>query len=275
MGERKLIGVVKIGGAEGNELGSLMSELAIRTANGEKWVLVHGASGIMDRLCRERGVEVRMVTSPSGYRSRYVGEKERILFREAALSYGAKIQKTLSDFGAPSKFLDPENAEGVFAERKDILREYSEGRTRILRGNYSGTITSVESENIIQASNNGFIPILPPLGLDSKSGLSLNIDGDRLAASVAGAIKADILVILSNIPGLMKNINEPESLIKNRSDEGSWEKLEDYAKGNMKRKLLACREAFELGIPRIYLADGRVKEPLGNAERGNGTCLTL
>ena len=45
--------------------------------------------------------------------------------------------------------------------------------------------------------------------------------------------------------------------------------------GNMKRKLLACREAFELGIPRIYLADGRVKEPLGNAERGNGTCLTL
>ena len=275
MGEKKLIGVVKIGGAEGNELGSLMSELAIRTANGEKWVLVHGASGIMDRLCRERGVEVRMVTSPSGYRSRYVGEKERILFREAALSYGAKIQKTLSDFSAPSKFLDPEKTEGVFAERKDILREYSEGRTHILRGNYSGTITSVESENIIQASNSGFIPILPPLGLDSKSGLSLNIDGDRLAAAAAGAIKADILVILSNIPGLMKNINEPESLIKNRSDEGSWEKLEDYAKGNMKRKLLACREAFELGIPRIYLADGRVKEPLGNAERGNGTCLTL
>jgi len=270
-----LIGVVKIGGAEGNELGSLMSELAIRTANGEKWVVVHGASGIMDKLCRERGLEVRMVTSPSGYRSRYVGEKERVLFMEAALSYGAKIQKTLADFGATSKFLDPENTEGVFAERKDILREYSEGRTRILRGNYSGTITSVESEKIIQVIDSGFIPILPPLGLDNISGLSLNIDGDRLAASVAGSIKADILVILSNIPGLMKNINDPESLIKNRSDEGSWEKLEDYAKGNMKRKLLACREAFELGISRIYLADGRVEEPLKNAERGNGTCLTL
>ncbi|NCC06371.1 MAG: uridylate kinase, partial [Clostridia bacterium] len=61
-----MIGVVKIGGAEGNELGSLMSELATRVAGGEKWVLVHGASGIMDRLCRERGVEIRMVTSPSG-----------------------------------------------------------------------------------------------------------------------------------------------------------------------------------------------------------------
>lgn len=275
MGEKKLIGVVKIGGAEGNKLNFLMSELAKRTSNGEKWVLVHGASGIMDKLCRDCGVEVRMVTSPSGYRSRYVGEKERVLFREAALSYGAKIQNTLADFGAQSKFLDPETTESVFADRKDIIREYSEGRTRILRGNYSGTITSVESGKIIQALDSGFIPILPPLGLDSSSSLSLNIDGDRLAASVAGAIKADILVILSNIPGLMKDMNDPESLIKNRSDEGSWEKLEDYAAGNMKRKLLACREAFELGVTKIYLADGRVEEPLKNAERGNGTCLTL
>ena len=275
MGEKKLIGVVKIGGAEGNKLDFLLSELAKRTSNGEKWVLVHGASGIMDKLCRDRGVEVRMVTSPSGYRSRYVGEKERVLFREAALSYGAKIQNTLADFGAQSKFLDPETTESVFADRKDIIREYSEGRTRILRGNYSGTITSVESGKIIQTLDSGFIPILPPLGLDSSSSLSLNIDGDRLAASVAGAIKADILVILSNIPGLMKDMNDPESLIKNRSDEGSWEKLEDYAAGNMKRKLLACREAFELGVPKIYLADGRVEEPLKNGERGTGTCPTL
>ncbi len=106
-----MIGVVKIGGAEGNELGSLMSELAARVAVGEKWILVHGASGIMDRLCRERGVEIRMVTSPSGYRSRYVGEKERELFREAALAYGDRIKSSLADFGASAEFLDPETTE--------------------------------------------------------------------------------------------------------------------------------------------------------------------
>ena len=223
----------------------------------------------------ERGVKIRMVTSPSGYRSRYVEESERELFREAALTYGDKIKKTLADFGASSEFLDPEMTEGVFADRKDILREYSEGRTRILRGNYSGTISSVRGEKIISVIDGGVIPILPPLGLDSNSGLSLNIDGDRLAASAAKAVNADILVILSNVPGLMKDINDPESLIKNRSSEGSWEKLEEYAVGNMKRKLLACREAFDLGVPGIHLADGRVAEPLKNAERGNGTCLTL
>ena len=88
-----MIGVVKIGGAAGNKLEPLMAELAAKTAKGEKWVLVHGASGIMDGLCRERGIEIRMVTSPSGYRSRFVGETERELFREAALSYGAQLKK--------------------------------------------------------------------------------------------------------------------------------------------------------------------------------------
>ena len=270
-----MIGVVKIGGAEGNELGSLMSELAARVAGGEKWILVHGASGIMDRLCRERGVDIRMVTSPSGYRSRYVGEIERELFREAALAYGAKIAETLASFGTSSEFLDPETTEGVFADRKDVLREYSGGRTRILRGNYSGTISRIAPEKILSVTEKGRIPILPPLGLDAASKLSLNIDGDRLAASAAGAVGADILVILSNVPGLMKDMDAPDSLIRTRTSEGSWEKLEGYAAGNMKRKLLACREAFDLGVPAIYLADGRVSEPLKNAERGNGTCLTL
>lgn len=270
-----MIGVVKIGGAEGNELGSLMSELAARVAVGEKWILVHGASGIMDRLCRECGVEIRIVTSPSGYRSRYVGEKERELFREAALAYGANISETLASFGASSEFLDPEKTEEVFAERKDILREYSGGRTRILRGNYSGTISGVSSEKILAVTEKGRIPILPPLGLDTTSKLSLNIDGDRLAASVAGSVRADTLVILSNVPGLMRDVNDPDSLIRTRTSEGSWEKLEEYAAGNMKRKLLACREAFDLGVPSIYLADGRVSLPLKNAEEGNGTCLTL
>lgn len=269
-----MIGVVKIGGAEGNQLAPLMSELAARTAAGERWVLVHGASGIMDRICRERGIEIRMITSPSGYRSRYVGEKEMALFKEAAHEYGDKIRNALAEYGAASEFLDPENTQGVFADRKDILREYSGGRTRILRGNFSGTVTSVIGEKIISAAERGVIPILPPLGLDNKSNLPLNIDGDRLAAHAAKAVGADILVILSNIPGLMKDINDPGSLIPSRSSAGSWEKLEEYAAGNMKRKLLACREAFDLGVPSIYLADGRVPEPLKNAERGNGTCLT-
>jgi acetylglutamate/LysW-gamma-L-alpha-aminoadipate kinase len=269
-----MIGVVKIGGAPGNKLEPLMTELAERTARGEKWVLVHGASGMMDALCAEHNIEIRMITSPSGYRSRFVGEAERILFREAALSYGLRIKDILAGNGVKAEQIDPESVPYVAAKRKDILREYIGGRTRIVRGNYSGTVTSINAEEIMNRLESKMIPVLPPLGMDAESGLSINIDGDRLAACVAGEIMADVLLILSNIPGLMRDINDPGSIIRSNASVSGWDTLEHYAKGNMKRKLVACREALDLNVRRVYLADGRVDSPIENALRGNATCLT-
>jgi len=267
-----MIGVVKVGGAEGNRLEPLLAELASRAADGERWVLVHGASGIMDRFCGERGVSVRMITSPAGYRSRFVGETERAVFEEAAMAYGALIKQGLDGFCAQSEQIHPASLGTVLAKRKDILRESVNGRIRVLRGNYSGTVTSVDSSAVTKKIKEGVIPIMPPLGLDRESGLAINIDGDRLAAATAGSIRADVMIILSNVPGLMKDISEPSSLIKSGSL-ANWETLEYYAQGNMKRKVVACREAIEARVPMVCLADGREENPIANALRGNATCL--
>ncbi|GHV29317.1 uridylate kinase [Synergistales bacterium] len=268
----EFIGVVKIGGAEGNRIEPLMSEIADRAAAGEKWVVVHGASGIMDRLCRERGVEIRMITSPSGYRSRFVGEAERAIFEEAAMTYGAAVKSALEKLGVRAEQMKP-RASGVKAKRKDVLRENVNGRMRVVRGNYSGTVTGVEGSAVIGALNGGIVPVLPPLGYDAESSLDINIDGDRLSASVSNAIRAGVLIILSNVPGLMKDVNSPESLISSGTLR-EWEALEHYAKGNMKRKLVACKEALEGGAPKVYLADGRSEAPIERALRGEATCLT-
>lgn len=267
-----MIGVVKIGGAEGNRLEPLLSELARRVAEGERWVLAHGASGIMDRFCAERGITVRMITSPSGYRSRFVGEAEREVFEEAAMAYGALIKETLGAAGALSEQLHPAACGSVFAKRKDVLRESVNGRVRILRGNYSGVVASVDGTALGELAKSGVIPIIPPLGLDRESGKAINIDGDRLAAAVAGTLGADLLLILSNVPGLMKDVGDPSSLIREGNLAG-WDTLEYYAQGNMKRKIVACREALEARVPRVYLADGREQKPIAEALRGNATCL--
>lgn len=267
-----MFGVVKIGGAEGNRLEPLLSELAARVRSGEKWVLVHGASGIMDRLCRERGVQIRMVTSPTGYRSRFVGEEERAVFEEAAMTYGAMIKETLGGFGAKAEQIHPARSGNVFAKRKDVLRSSENGRVRVIRGNYSGTVTSVDRRAMLESAEKGDIPVMPPLGFDKDSGLAINIDGDRLAAAAAGALGADALIILSNVPGLMKDIDDPCSLIRNGST-ADWDTLEYYAQGNMKRKMVACREALEAQVPKVYLADGRTENPIAGALRGDATCL--
>jgi acetylglutamate/LysW-gamma-L-alpha-aminoadipate kinase len=264
-------GVVKIGGAEGNRLEPLTAELAERTRAGERWTLVHGASGIMDRMCRERGVEIRVIMSPSGYRSRFVGEAERAVFEEAAAEYGESICRALAAAGASPRRMTPD-ASGVAAKRKDVLRENAGGRIRIMRGNFSGTVGEVDAGKIRAAMDTGDLPVLPPLGFDAESGLFINIDGDRLAAAASNALGADALIILSNVPGLMKNVDDPASLI----GEGSlknWDALEHYAHGNMKRKMVACKEALEGGTPRVYLADGRTERPIGRALEGDATCL--
>jgi acetylglutamate/LysW-gamma-L-alpha-aminoadipate kinase len=265
------IGVVKIGGAEGNRLEPLMSELADRVSSGEKWAVVHGASGIMDRMCKDRGVEIRMIMSPSGYRSRFVGEAERSIFEEAAMEYGAAIKRVLSEAGANAERMTS-GVSGVRARRKDVLRENANGRIRVVRGNYSGTVERVEALAVREAMDRGVIPILPPLGFDGESGLAINIDGDRLAAALSVGLRADAMIIMSNVPGLMKDVNIPESRIGSGSLK-NWDVLEHYAHGNMKRKLLACKEALEGGTPKVYLADGRVETPISHALGGDATCL--
>jgi acetylglutamate/LysW-gamma-L-alpha-aminoadipate kinase len=265
-----MTGVVKIGGAEGNRLDPLMKELAARASAGERWAVAHGASGTMDRLCGERGIVIRMITSPSGYRSRFVGEAERAVFEEAAMAYGALIRETLLNLGVSSEQLRPD-VSGVYATRKDALREDAGGRTRIVRGNYSGTVNRIDTSYIANVMNAGIIPLLPPLGLDRASSLVINIDGDRLAAAVASSLGA-VLVILSNVPGLMRDAEDPATTIP-EGGLGDWDVLERCAKGNMKRKLAAAREALENGARRVHLADGRADNPIKSALEGSGTCL--
>lgn len=267
-----MIGVVKIGGALGNDTRPLLEDLAGRVARGERWVLVHGASGVMDGLCRDCGLEPRYVTSPSGYRSRFVGEAERALFEAAALSFSSRLASTMAGYGINAVPLRPDVADTARAERKDVLRSVENGRRRVLRGNYSGTVTEVHTGALGRVWQASGVPLLPPLGLDPLSGLCLNIDGDRLAAAAGAALGASVVVILSNVPGLLRDPSDESSLVAEGFLQG-WSELEPLAGGNMKRKLLACREALEAGVPQVAIGDSRVAAPLTRVLEGSGTRL--
>ena len=268
----RFTGIVKIGGALGNDPRPLLDDLCGRTARGERWALVHGASGIMDTLSAACGMQPRYVTSPSGYRSRFLGETERDLFVSAALSVSAALACELFTRNQAAAVLHPQIVRSVRGTRKESLRSVEDGRVRILHGNTSGTTRYVDPEALERAWEMGSVPLLPPLALDTEGAGLLNVDGDRLAAAAAVSVRADVLVILSNVPGLLENPADPESLVERaRLDE--WETLESMARGNMKRKLLACREALEGGLDRVCIADSREEHPLSRALEGRGTTL--
>ena len=85
-------------------------------------------------------------------------------------------------------------------------------------------------------------------------------------------LKAETLVILTNVPGLLEDPERPDSLISH-VPEAELERAEKFAKGRMRKKILGAREALTGGVQRVILADARVANPVSSALAGNGTVI--
>lgn len=265
-------GVVKIGGASGNNLEYLVKELSERVKRGEEWLLVHGASSYMDNLSRALNITTKYVMSPGGFKSRFVNSTDLELFRAACSVFSIQLVSSFGQLGVNAVPLYPPDNISAVAKRKDVLRVTENGKVRLIRGNCSGFITSFRNESIFALWDLGALPVLPPLAYDEKGNGVLNVDGDRMAAAAAASVKADVLVILSNIPGLLQDPNDTSTLIKMSTLE-DWTELEGYSRGNMKRKLLAAKEALEGGVNSVFIGDSRQQNPIKTIFSGGGTHL--
>jgi acetylglutamate/LysW-gamma-L-alpha-aminoadipate kinase len=117
----------------------------------------------------------------------------------------------------------------------------------------------------------GYMPVVAPMAVSDK-GEALNVDADRAAAMVAVGLKADILLLLTAVPGLLKNFPDETSLMKTLSQSQLSEAL-DIAQGRMKKKILGSQEALQGGTGQVIIADGRVERPISDAIAGKGTVI--
>ena len=109
----------------------------------------------------------------------------------------------------------------------------------------------------------------PALSYDSEI---INVDGDRAAAVVAVACKAETLVILSNVPGLLRDIADADSLVKQIERDELGDAM-DIAQGRMKKKVMGASEALEGGVGKVILGDARLQRPIRRALDECGTVL--
>ncbi|HEY6958884.1 MAG TPA: [LysW]-aminoadipate kinase, partial [Candidatus Limnocylindria bacterium] len=135
----------------------------------------------------------------------------------------------------------------LVAKKKDV-RAVRDGKTILLRDDYTGTVEAVNLPLLTQLIGPGRVPVIAPLAL-SLENEALNVDGDRVAARIAVAIDADALLILTNVPGLLRDVNDPASLIA----ETTLAEAESFALGRMKKKILAAREALEGGVDEVVI----------------------
>lgn len=258
--------VLKLGGGAGNDHTGTLRNLAERIRAGERWVLVHGASDAANRLAEEVGYPAQTLTTPSGHTSRYTDARTIEIYRMAAAGVNQQMTAMLASLGVNAVGLAGPNV--LRAQRKTAIRAIKDGRSIMIRDDYTGTITQVNWALLANLLDAGYTPIVAPLAM-GEAFEALNVDGDLASAAIARALSAETLIILSNVPGLLRDVQDPQSLI-NRIPLNELPQYESFAAGRMKKKLIAAETA---DLPRVVLADSRVEMPLDMAMRGGGTWI--
>jgi len=260
--------VVKAGGrALEQNLDNILRSLAKGFSRGLKLIFVHGGGDVVSRYEKAMGIEPRFVISPQGIRSRYTDERELDVYvMVMAGKLNKEIVARLQLHGA--KAIGVCGADGglLKAERKKRIVIVDErGRKRAIPGGYTGKIREVETGFIERLVSEGYLIVVSPIALSYDHEL-LNVDADQAAAKIAEALKAEKLLILTDVEGVIVDgevlreikVNEVES-VKPKLGVG------------MNRKVLMCSEAVRNGVGEAIISSGLIENPLAALEEDLGT----
>jgi len=264
--------VVKLGGTEGVDFSAICHDAAELLRQGEKLVFVHGGSAEANALGESLGAPPKMITSPSGYTSRYTDRKTLEIF---LMAVNGKVNSLLTEqlqmLGVDAFGLCGLDGRLMQATRKNSIQSVENGKRKIIRDDYTGKIETVNGDLLHLLLNAGYLPVIAPVAVSEK-GEALNVDADRAAARVASALKAETLILLTAVPGLMKNFPDESTLIR-QLPQSQLAAASEAAQGRMKKKVLGAEEALTGGVRRVVIADGRIEKPISSALHGSGTVI--
>ncbi|MCS7116449.1 MAG: [LysW]-aminoadipate/[LysW]-glutamate kinase [Nitrososphaerales archaeon] len=264
--------MVKVGGSIlGEGINPTIIDDVVELNRRGKLVLVHGGGRKVTEIAEKLGKKQEFIVSPDGIRSRYT-DSETIEIYTMVMSglINKEIVAALHKVGLRALGLSGVDGGILKAERKKRLVVVDErGRKRIIDGGYTGKISQVNSELLNLILNQGYLPVIAPVAIGEESEL-LNVDGDRAAAYVAGAIKADLIIFLTDVEGIIIDDKVVEKLTLEEA-----ERLMPKIGFGMKTKVLASIEALKMGVERAVICSGKSDHPLLSAIDGkSGTMIT-
>jgi acetylglutamate/LysW-gamma-L-alpha-aminoadipate kinase len=264
--------VIKVGGSIGINFDAVCDDLSQIIKNGQQIILVHGGSAETNLISEKLGKPPRMVTSISGYESRYTDRATLEIFE---MVYCGKVNKGIVERlqrrginAVGLSGIDGRLWEGV---RKPSITIIENGKKKVLHDDYTGRVERANLDLIQLLMKNGYTPVLTPPAISYQSE-AMNVDGDRAAAVLASALRVDKLIILSNVPGLLRDLNDEASLIE-PIDFSEMDNFIGFAQGRMKKKILGAVEAIQKGVKEVIFADARMEKPVSRAIIGKGTII--
>ena len=221
---------------------SVIRDVVLLSLVGVKVVLIHGGGPEISEMLEKIGKEVKFV---NGLR---VTDKETIDVVQMVLA--GKVNKSLVNL--------IQNCGGKAIGLSGIDGHMIEAKMKNEQLGYVGDITDINIDPILDVIEKGYIPVISTIGCD-KDGNTYNINADTAAARIAGKLHAESLISLTDIAGVMRDKDDPATLIPKMSVKESEKLIADgVIVGGMIPKVECCTNAIKWGVHKVFIIDGRV-----------------
>lgn len=223
----------------------MLNVIGIRTA------IVHGGGPKISAIMEKMGKK------PQFIQGQRVTDDETMDIVEMVLGglINKEIVSLINSHGGKAVGLSGKDGGLITAKRKIMKKRSPTGEDEIIDVGLVGEVAQIQPQIVRSLEKEGFIPVISPVGVGSD-GETLNINADLVAASVASALHAEKLILLTDVPGIMDKNKKIISALKKKQVKKLI--LDGTISGGMIPKVQACLRAIEGGVAKTHIIDGRI-----------------
>ena len=231
----------------------VMQDIALMKYVGIRPVIVHGGGPEITGFLKKVGKESSFV---AGLR---VTDEETVEIAEMVLDgkINSEIVNLLNRRGVKAVGLSGKDA-GLIKARKKMATVYEGEAEKQVDIGYVGEVEEIQTGIVEDLLEGGYVPVIAPIGV-GEDGESYNINADYVAAEMAGALKAEKLLLLTDVEGIYKDFNDKSSFISTlHMEEARAYIKEGIIAGGMIPKVEACLKSLSMGTGKTHIIDGRL-----------------
>ena len=231
----------------------VMEDVSLMKYIGMRPVIVHGGGPDITQFLKKVGKQFDFI---SGLR---VTDEETVEIAEMVLDgkVNSDIVNLLNHRGVRAVGLSGKDAGLIRASKKLATVYDGDGHKESVDIGYVGQVDSIDAKILVDLIANDYIPVIAPIGV-GEDGESYNINADYVAAEIAGALKAEKLLLLTDTEGVYKDFEDKDTFISSLTADEAREYIKNgVISGGMIPKIEACLKSLESGTNKIHIIDGR------------------
>ena len=249
--------VIKLGGSmlsDPEAIKSILLDILFMESVGMRPVVVHGAGSRISAAMQAAGIEPRFVAG-----RRYTDQATlEIVQKVLAQDTNQELAETFEKIGGRAMTLNFDSTPVLTGQ----LLKLNDDQGQPIDLGFVGEITKVDRLVIDNLCYAGQVPFIPSMA-ETEDGQKLNVNADTVATKVAQELNAHKLVVLSDVPGVLRDPDDPESIISRLTRSEAQALIEDGTiSGGMIPKIEACLETIDRGVNKVHIIDGRLRHSL-------------